>query len=290
MEIVYHLGAHYTDEDRLSKALLKSRAAFADEGIVIPWPRHYRYIFRDLLVRLDGEPASEEVQNLILDAVMQQDAPRRVVFSHDQFLGLPSHALGEGMIYPAAAARAVALRNIFPDNPVSFCIALRNPATFLPMLFQASGETDASAFLAGTDPLALRWSDTLARIRAAVPRSPITVWCNEDTPVLWPTLLRQVAGSRPDAPLTGADDFLATVFTPEGLSRMNAYLAEHPPASEARRRYVVDAFLRKFGRPEQIEVEIDMPDWTQTLVDALTAAYDEDIGRISQMEGVTLIA
>jgi hypothetical protein len=289
MEIVYHLGVHFTDEDRLPRALLKSREALAAEGIVIPWPRHYRYLFRDLLVRLEGMRASAEIQTLILDACIRQDAPRRVVFSHADFLGNPSQALGGGMLYPGGAARVQALRNLFPESPVAFRLSLRNPATFLPQLFEASGEGDFDAFLAGGDPERLRWSDLIARIGAAVPDCGVTVWCNEDTPLIWPEVVRTVAGSAPATPLAGVDEFLPTLLTEEGLRRMQAYLAEHPPASEARRRRVIDAFLEKFARPDRLAVEIDLPGWSQDYIDRLTEAYDADIGRIASLPGVTVV-
>ena len=36
MRIVYHLGAHCTDEDRLVRCLLKNRAVLAEAGIAVP--------------------------------------------------------------------------------------------------------------------------------------------------------------------------------------------------------------------------------------------------------------
>ncbi len=40
MEIVYHLGAHCTDEDRLLRCLLKNRGILAQQGIIVPGPTH----------------------------------------------------------------------------------------------------------------------------------------------------------------------------------------------------------------------------------------------------------
>ena len=48
MRIVYHLGAHCTDEDRLVRCLLKNRATLAEQGIVVPAPTRYRKLLREI--------------------------------------------------------------------------------------------------------------------------------------------------------------------------------------------------------------------------------------------------
>ncbi|MCX7645846.1 MAG: hypothetical protein N2Z62_11200 [Rhodobacteraceae bacterium] len=289
MEIVFHVGAHCTDEDRIIRTLLRNRAALAEEGIVVPLARHYRYLFRDLIARLDGARASPRMQELVLDAVMVQDRPRRVVFGHEMFLGLRSDALGSGRLYPGGAARVAQLRNIFPDHAVSFCLGIRDPATFLPALHAASEPAAAPALPGGIDPLRLSWSALVAEMRAAVPDCAITVWCDEDLPLIWPAVLRAVSGHGEATRLEHLDEFLAELMLPEGVERMQAYFADNPPESEARRRRAVAAFLERFGRPERLEVEIDMPGWTQEHVAAITAAYEADVARIAAIPGVRFI-
>jgi hypothetical protein len=53
---------------------------------------------------------------------------------------------------------------------------------------------------------------------------------------------------------------------------------------------VIAAFLEKFALPEEIEEEIDMPGWTDDLVEELTAAYDEDMHTIKRIPGVQIIS
>lgn len=289
MEIVFHIGAHCTDEDRIIRCLMKNRVALADEGIVVPMARHYRYLFRDLLTRLKGAPASREMQDIVLDAVMAQDRPRRVVFGHDMFLGLRSDALGSGRLYPMGPARVAALRNLFPDHPVSFRMAVRDIATFLPALHAANEPANEPAVPGGIDPLKLSWSSLLAEMREAVPDCPFIVWCNEDLAVLWPEVLRTVSGHADEVQLNFLHEFMSELMQPEGVERMQAYFAANPPATDARRRRAVAAFLEKFGRPEQLEVEIDLPGWTQEYVEALSLAYEADVARIPAIEGIRLL-
>jgi hypothetical protein len=289
MEIVYHLGVHLTDEDRIARTLLRNAPLLGAEGISVPYPRHYRHVFRDLLLRLDGQRASAEQQSLLLDAVVPMDEPRRVIFCNENFAGLRQEAIAQGRFYPVLHRRAAALRNLVPDKPVAFCLAVRNPATLLPALFEASQATDFETFLAGTSPTRLSWTEVLVRLRDAVPECPITLWCNEDLPVLWPEVLRAVAGHAAETRLEGVTEFWRQLMSPEGFGRMESYFSDHPPASDLRRRRAVAAFLERFGRREQIEVEIALPGWEADFVEAMTAAYEAEIGEISRLSGVTVL-
>ena len=51
----------------------------------------------------------------------------------------------------------------------------------------------------------------------------------------------------------------------------------------------IAAFLEKVAEEEAIEEELDLAGWTDALVDELTALYDEDVVRISEMDDVTLL-
>ena len=123
----------------------------------------------------------------------------------------------------------------------------------------------------------------------ANPDAPLTIWCDEDTPLIWPEVLRAVAGLPEDCALVGEDDLLASLMSGEGHTRMRSYLASHAPASVLQRRKIVSAFLDKFALPERIDMEVEMPDWTAETVDEMTADYEQDVARIAAMTNVTFI-
>ena len=118
---------------------------------------------------------------------------------------------------------------------------------------------------------------------------PITVWCDEDTPLLWPEVLRAVSGHAPGTRLADTTDLLSAILRPEGLARMTAYLAENPNLDLGQRRRVTQVFLDKFALPEAIEQEIEMAGWDDRLIADLSADYDRDITRIMQIPGVTVL-
>ena len=69
-------------------------------------------------------------------------------------------------------------------------------------------------------PHALTWSEMLVRFREAVPESPLTTWCNEDTPLIWGEVMREMAGLDALHPLDGVDDLIEDLMDPAGFRRM----------------------------------------------------------------------
>lgn len=287
MRIVYHLGAHCTDDERLLRCFLKNRAALAAEGIVVPGPARYRTLLRDTAAQLRGQPARRDTQAALLDQIMDADRAERLIFSWDNFMGYAQGAIG-ATLYPAAAQRMAAFARIFPDTPHEFHLALRNPATFLPAM-RAKLSLRAPDAAAPVDPRSLRWSDLVRALRDAVPQVPLTVWCDEDTPLLWSDVLRAVSGHAPGTQLADTTDLLSAIMRPEGMARMTAYMAENPNLDAAQKRRVTSVFLDKFALPDVIEQDIEMPGWDEGMVAELSADYDRDISRIMQIPGVTVL-
>ena len=145
-------------------------------------------------------------------------------------------------------------------------------------------------FINGVDPRQLRWSGMIERIQENNPGCPITVWCNEDTPLIWPQILREITDTDAGFAFEGDNDVLQAIMTPEGLAKMEAFLAAQPPANEMQRRRVIAAFLDKFALEDELIEEIDLPGWTPEMVEEMTAAYEEDVYVIERMAGVNFIA
>ena len=289
MRIVYHLGAHFTDEERLLKCLLKNRELLSEHGIVVPGPKRYRNLLRDTAIQLKGNTASRDTQALILDKIMEEDVAERMVLSWDSFLSLAPWALN-GTLYPDAGPRVRAFSQIFPEIEAEFHIAIRNPATFLPALLAKLPHKTYDEFIGKANIYQLHWSQVVQRIISLNPGATLTIWCDEDTPLIWHEVLRAVAGLPDDVLLEGENDLLASLMSGEGMTRLQSYLESHPPSSIMQRRKIVSAFLDKFALPDRIDAELVMPSWTDSTVVELTRLYDEDVYRIANMPGVTFIA
>lgn len=290
MHIVLHAGVHATDEDRLIKCILKNTEAFSALGIAVPGPSRYRRLLRDTLNAMaDGEPAPD-ARAVLLDAILEGDMPDRMILSNDSFFGTPKMAIGKGVFYPGAELKLARLRKLFPNDSIELCMGLRNPATFAPAVFALAPDTDLPGFLNGADPLHLRWSELVTRIRSTVPDIEMTVWCNEDTPLIWAFLVREMAGLAPNTKIIGGFDLISEIMSAKGMQRFRAYLKSHPSMTEIQKRRVIAAFLDKYALDDAIEEEVDLPGWSQDLMRQMTETYEEDIFRINRISGVDLVS
>lgn len=289
MRIVYHLGAHCTDEERLITCLWKNRAALATEGIVVPAPARYRTLLRDTAMTLKGRAATRDTQALVLDQIMDEPEATRLILGWDNFLSYPQWVVKD-RLYPMAAERIRAFTQIFPDIEAEFHLSIRSLASFLPALLLKQRGKSYAEFMGMTEPESLGWAEVVEDILRMNPDAPLTIWCDEDTPLVWPEVLRAVAGHSAAVQLDGETELLERLMAPEGMARMRDYLQANPPVGVTQRRRVVSAFLDKFAMPDQIEAEIDIPGWDADTVERLQSAYRRDIQRIAAMPGVTFLA
>ncbi|PRX37799.1 hypothetical protein SAMN05216257_105236 [Meinhardsimonia xiamenensis] len=291
MRIAYHVGLHCTDEDQLIRSLEQNtRWMRRRRGVVLARGNGYRRAIRDAIIELKGAEAPPEVEAMLLDEALGEHEGDRLLLSFDNFLCGPAKILGEGRLYPEGHERVAWLRRLFPSAECEFYFAIRDLASFLPAAWKLQKPPVSFAeFLGGADPLALRWSEMIARIREANPDVPLTVWCNEDTPLIWPTVLREYADVSPLDHMKGEFDVIEKIMRPEGFAKMCDYLEKHPPVSEVQRRRIMAAFLDKFAIDEELEEEIDIPGWTPELVETLSELYEEDVYAIERIPGVTLI-
>jgi len=194
-----------------------------------------------------------------------------------------------GEFYRNAGRNTAAIRNLFPDAEVEFFLSIRNPATFLPEAFSGQIEKSFDAFFNQVDVMSVCWSDVIRSIRKANPASRLTVWSHEDLPVIWPTVLAEVAARDLGRAFKGELDIINAVLTREGVSRLRSYLRDKTGLSRDKRQAVMAVFLEKFVDETANEVEIDLPGWTSETVETMTDIYEADVYDIGRMDGVSLI-
>lgn len=290
MQLVFHTGAHFTEEDRLMRCLLRNREAFRERGVAVPGPGKYRKLMRDTLKAMSESALAPDARDVLLDAILDDDNVERVILSHAHIFGWPRAAVRRGLIYPHAPARMANLASIFRSDDIELFMAVRNPATFLPACFEKNPLEDLEDFMGGVDPRALKWSDTFIRIREAAPEIPITVWCNEDAPLLWPQIIREFGGLEHGQTVVGGFDLFGDIMSKEGMNRFAAYLKTKPEMTEIHLRRVMAAFLDKFALDEEIVEELDIPGWTNETVQEMTEIYEDDVFAIARIPGVELIS
>lgn len=290
MEIVFHIGANCTDEDRLLKSLLRNTGVLRQDGVKVPGPSKYRRLLRETIQNLNGASPAPDTRQILLDAILDDDPTERLVMSNANFICIANRIFENGAFYALAEMKIQGLLDLFPGDDITLCLAIRNPATFIPETFAASKFDDLATFMRGLPATQVRWSDLITRIRFAAPSCPLTVWCNEDTPMIWGRLMRHMTGVPLNVPLVGTFDLLRTIMAREGIERMEAYLKANPPPTPRHEEKIALAFLNKYAVDDLLEDEVDLPDFDQALVTDLTDRYEADVELIKTLPGVKFIA
>ena len=290
MQIILHAGAHFTEEDRLVRCLLRNKEDFSKRGIAVPGPGKYRPLLKETIAALQDAPPSEDARDILLDVILDEENADRMILSHMYLFGAPRACVRNGLIYQSAPGRVAQLSRLFAHDDVELFLAMRNPASFLPALFGQAPQDDMHTFLRGADPFQIKWSDTLSAIRSAAPDVTITTWCFEDMPMLWAQIVREMAGLEHGEKIVGGFDLLSDIMTKEGMKRFRAYLKSHPTMTEMQKRRVIAAFLDKFAIEDEIEEELNAPGWTEEMIETMTDLYEEDMERVARIPGVTFIA
>lgn len=289
MQIALHLGANCTDEDKLLKSILKNNDVLSGVGTKAPGPSKYRRLIRETIQTLNGMPPAPNTRQVLLDALLDEDEPERLVLSNPNFICISNRIFDGGVFFDQADYKIRGFVDLFPSDQIELFLGIRNPATFVPAAYADSKAGTVTEFLQGMQLHDIRWSDMILRLREAAPDVPLTVWCNEDTPVIWAELMRRMCGLDPMTRITGGHDLLASVMSPGGMARFLAFLRDNPPKSEAQKRKVIMAFLDKFALDDEMTQEVDMAGLDAAAVADLTAAYDRDVDVIAAMPGVTFV-
>lgn len=289
MQIAFHIGANCTDDDRLLKSVLRNADALLREGIAVPGPGKYRRLIRETIQGLDGARPAPDTRDILLDAIIDNDDIRRVVLSNDNFICVPNRIFEHGVFYPQAEPKVRGLHQLFPRDEISLFFGIRNPVTFLQETLIRAKAVTVGEYLGLMRPEEVRWSDVIRRIKSAAPDTPLTVWCNEDTPLLWEDLIRRWSGVDPATEIAGGLDMLSAIITKAGMAELTQTLRTHPPADDPARYDLIADIWEKHAIDDQVEDVIDLAEFSEARIADMTRIYEDDLAVIAGMQGVTLL-
>ncbi|HWL56072.1 MAG TPA: hypothetical protein VNQ78_05270 [Paracoccus sp. (in: a-proteobacteria)] len=290
MQVVFHCGAHGTDLYRMVKTLMQNQEWLLANGVEALTPSRHREAFADALNSLNGQPASPEMEEVLLDAILESDEPQRIIFSTPTFLGKAERAISSDGLYANAGEKLAALANLFPSAEIEIFMALKNPATLLPYVFSQDGTRSYDQVMGAIPPESLRWAPAIRHMQAALPGHRLVLWCHEDTSLIWPEVVRSIATMPSDVPLKAGLQVLGDIMKPEGIEMIREEMSKEKRLTVEKRRAIFAAALSQHALPDQIEMEVTLPGWNQDLVDHISDLYDEDVAEIAAMPGVEFIA
>ena len=286
MQIAFHIGANCTDADRVLKSVLRNAPALLQKGVVIPGPGKYRALLRETIEGLNGAQPAADTREILLDAIIAQEDATRIILTNDNFIAIPKRIFDHGVFYAQTEPKLRGLQRLFPEDELSLFFSIRNPVTFLQDVARLAEPGSLREYLGLMSPMDLRWTDVIKKIKRAVPRAQLYVWCTEDAPLIWEDLIRLQSGLQPYDNVHGGLDIVRQILTPEGIEKLDA--AQVPLGRVARQTFIGD-LIDGFAAPDGIEEQITMDELTPELIGAMSEAYEDDIDAIDDMDGVELI-
>ncbi|WP_170790451.1 hypothetical protein [Ruegeria lacuscaerulensis] len=289
MQFAIHAGAAFTDQGRLQRSLQANGALLSECGARFFGPRRYRQYFKPNFGGPDIRTLSPDAIKKMRLALPVDAATKRAIFLNDNFVGDQGNLLRDGQLYPDAGRRMALLQQAFPEEPINLYFALRNPGSFIPKLLMALPDPDREEILRTTDLSCLSWIGMIEDIRDLAPDVKITLWCNEDTPLIWGNVVRQVSGIPETAALTGEYDLILSLLTAEGQVLAQAALDTEANDPEALQVQLFHIF-EEHAETDRLEEELELPGWNAEIVDAFSELYEQDVARLANMSGVQVLS
>lgn len=289
MQVAIHFGTHGTEPERMIRTLTENRDWMLSNGIEVVPPGRYKGVLDESLISLKGGDAPPEMEEVIYDALLESDHVRRMVISQASLIGAVTRCIGAKGLFPHAGAKMRAVAGLFPSAEVEVSLAIRNPALQVPYLIGRNDQPYEKT-MAGSDPAALRWGPAMLSIVEAMQGRRVIVWCYEDTPLVWPEAVRRIAQIPADVPLKSGLAVIGDLLPPEGMTELREALALPGNRTVEARRTLFADVLARHVKTETIAETVDLPGWTQDLVDRMTDAYEEDVAMIAALPGVEFLA
>lgn len=289
-QVTFHIGVQFsTGRDILLSAKANANLLRARD-ISLPPIRKARKIIDETLRRLDGMPPIPEEQDALLAELTAPGKVAHLVLDDDLRAGSLRDLFTGPTLYNGIETRIAPVAELFSNTSFRLSLALINPAVFLDRALASGTAIRAlQSFVEAAHPAELSWREMVQRLRRAMPDVPLTIWCDEDAPLIWPRVLRHLFAlpqhATPEARLLP----LQPLLEPEGLTRLRAYLAKFPPETDAQYERVILLFLDKYGIEDALSPRCDIPGWDSAKIAEVTARYEDDIAALAQEEGVTLI-
>ncbi|MBB1492363.1 MULTISPECIES: hypothetical protein [unclassified Paracoccus (in: a-proteobacteria)] len=290
MQVAIHFGTHGTEPERMIRTLMENRDWLLANGVEVVPPGRYKGVLDEALNSLKGGDAPAEMEEVIYDAMLESESAQRMVISQASLIGAPVRCLSEKGLFPQAGTRMRAVAGLFPSAEVEVSLAIQNPALQIPHLASRVPDGSVERLLKGCDPRQLRWGPAMQRIIEAMQGRRVIVWCYEDTPLIWPEVVRRIARMPADVPLKSGLAVLGDLLPPEGMADLKEAMTRAAPLTVEARRRIFAEMLGRHARADLVRETVTVPGWTQDLVDEITDAYEEDVGRIAALPGVEFLS
>lgn len=279
-----HLGAHKTASTHLQKSLQKHRKLMARNGVCFIGPRYLRkpeHGLSQLFSRREDTPflSTETLAGLA-------EGAKRVVISEENALGAALSPMFESVLYPAADLRVEAALSDVDGVEVSLFLAMREPSDWLASMYRQrlwSGDwQDFNGFLGKHDPLVMKWSNLIDRLRRLEKVPQIFVWRYEDYPKVSGPVLRRMVGWRLGPRIPRIDGRVNEGLTEAVVNELVALKTPKPGEPKIQIKEVRE-------RLKEAPQDNSFDPWPPGIREKSKQAYEADIAKLAEFDEVTLL-
>lgn len=289
MQIILHCGVFSSDTPLLLSALEENCTLELPYKTQVCDPESTRDILRKILRAGRENQLPEDSRDILLEMANVASDTQRVVIANPAMLGTYQDFVAPGQFFPNAVDYVKVVRQIFSNDELAISYAMRNPATLLSSIITGSQSRVANKILSAADPAGLLWSELAHRLSTAFPDIHLTIWYNEDNPVIWRDILSILLDIPENQPVRKVYAPMWKILSEDSMNKFRAYMAKHPGMIASQERRVIATFVEKFADPDALNEEINVDGWTQDYVDMLTAQYEADQAAVAAVPGVRLI-
>lgn len=289
MQIILHCGVHSTDTELLFEALQKNLSDRLPLRTQVIDPEKTRVVLRKLLRAGRDGHLPDNARDILFEVADVQDDTERLILANTAVLGTYRDFVAPNVIFPNAVDYLRVARQIFAKDDLAVSYAMRNPATLLSAVVRDAKARNLEQITDSADPLQLRWSELAERLHHALPDVHMTIWYNEDIPLIWSAILRIMLDMDETTPVAMAHAPMLKLLQPDDIQKFEDYITKHPGMIPSQERRVITTFVEKMARSELIEEDIIIDGWTQDYVDNLTLHYEADQPLVQAVRDIRLI-
>lgn len=135
-----------------------------------------------------------------------------MILSKSNFICVASQIFEDGVFYTLTVEKLQAFDTLFSGHNIEISICMRDSSSFVLASF---GKSHIHLY-------------DLLITRATLPKAKITAWSYENTPLIWPKLLRCMMVLTDEDSVKCSYDLIASALTPTGTQRIQNYLKANP--------------------------------------------------------------
>ena len=136
----------------------------------------------------------------------------RMILSKSNFICVASQIFEDGVFYTLTVEKLQGFDTLFSSHNIENSICMRDSSSFVLASF---GKSHIHLY-------------DLLITRATLPKAKITTWSYENTPLIWPKLLRCMMVLTDEDSVKCSYDLIASALTPTGTQRIQNYLKANP--------------------------------------------------------------